>query len=82
MTIIIRCVFEEDGKIYLQVFLDDALYELNKKKAKYHTIDISERIDVNKTNLFYQKNVRFVTIGILKILVLSMNHIFAMVVMS
>ena len=28
-----------------------------------------------------QKNVIFVTIGILKILVLSMNHIFAMVVM-
>ena len=29
MTIIIRYVFEEDGKLYLQVFLDDALYELN-----------------------------------------------------
>ena len=29
MTIIIRSVFEEDGKLYLQVFLDDALYELN-----------------------------------------------------
>ena len=29
----------------------------------------------------YQNNVIFVTIGILKILVLSMNHIFAMVVM-
>ena len=29
MTIIIRCVFEEDGKLYLQFFLDDALYELN-----------------------------------------------------
>ena len=28
MTIIIRSVFEEDGKFYLQVFLDDALYEL------------------------------------------------------
>ena len=28
-----------------------------------------------------QKNVIFVTIGILKILVLSMNHIFPMVVM-
>ena len=28
-----------------------------------------------------QKNVIFVTIGILKILVLGMNHIFAMVVM-
>ena len=29
----------------------------------------------------HQKNMTFVTIGILKILVLSMKHIFAMVVM-
>ena len=29
MTIIIRSVFEEDGKIYPQVFLDGTLYELN-----------------------------------------------------
>ena len=29
MTITFRCVFEEDGKLYLQVFLDDTLYELN-----------------------------------------------------
>ena len=29
MTIIIRSVFEEDGKLYLQVFLDDTLYKLN-----------------------------------------------------
>ena len=28
MTITIRSVFEEDGKLYLQVFLDDALYEV------------------------------------------------------
>ena len=28
MTIIIRSVFEEDGKFYSQVFLDDALHEL------------------------------------------------------
>ena len=28
MTIIIRSVFEEDGKLYPQNFLDDALYEL------------------------------------------------------
>ena len=28
MTIIITSVFEEDGKLYAQVFLDDALYEL------------------------------------------------------
>ena len=29
MTIIIRCFFEENDKLYLQVFLDDTLYELN-----------------------------------------------------
>ena len=28
MTIVIRSVFEEDGKLYPQVFLDDGLYEL------------------------------------------------------
>ena len=28
MTIIIRSVFEEDGKFYPQVFLDDTLYEV------------------------------------------------------
>ena len=29
MTIIIRSVFEEDGKLYPQGFVDDALYELS-----------------------------------------------------
>ena len=28
MTIIIRSVFEEGGKLYPQVYLDEALYEL------------------------------------------------------
>ena len=28
MTITIRSAFEEDGKLYPQVFLDDTLYEL------------------------------------------------------
>ena len=46
---------------------------------EYERIDISEGIDVNKTNL--SKNVIFITIGILKILVLNMNLIFVMVVM-
>ena len=32
MAITIRYVFEEDGKLYLQVFLDDTLYELNIQK--------------------------------------------------
>ena len=30
MTITIRSVFKEDGKLYPQVFLDDTLYELNQ----------------------------------------------------
>ena len=29
MTITIRSVFEEDGKLYLQVFLEDTSIELN-----------------------------------------------------
>ena len=32
MTITIRSVFEEDGKLFLQAFLDDTLYELNVQK--------------------------------------------------
>ena len=28
MTITLRSVFEEDGKLYRQVFLDDTLHEL------------------------------------------------------
>ena len=33
MTIIIRSVFEEDGKLYPQLFLDEALYELSIPKT-------------------------------------------------
>ena len=29
MTVTIRSVFEEDAKLYPQVFLDDSLYKLN-----------------------------------------------------
>ena len=47
MTITIRSVFEEDGKLYPQVFLDDTFYI---KMLEYYRIDISEGIDVNKTN--------------------------------
>ena len=34
MTITIRSVFEEDGKLYPHVFLDDTLYELLYKNAR------------------------------------------------
>ena len=46
---------------------------------EYDRTDISEGMDINKTNA--SKNVIFLIIGILKTLVLTMNHIFAMVVM-
>ena len=46
---------------------------------EYDKTDISEGIDVNKTSA--SKDVIFVTIGILKILFLSTNNIFAMVFM-
>ena len=46
---------------------------------EYERIDISVGIEVNKTNLL--KNVIFVTIGILNMLVLTMKIIFIMDVM-
>ena len=36
MTINIRSVFEEDGKLYPQVFLDDSLQELVSFTSKRH----------------------------------------------
>ena len=46
---------------------------------EYNRLDISEGIDVNKANA--SKNVIFVIIGILKILVVGTNHILATAVM-
>ena len=46
---------------------------------EYERIDISEGIDVNKTNL--SKECDICHFGVLKTLVLNMNHSFAMVVM-
>ena len=39
ITITIRSVFEEDGKLHPQLFLDDTLYELNIWKC-YNTIEL------------------------------------------
>ena len=64
------------GKFYPQVYLDECLYEL--QMLEYDRIDISEGTDINKTKA---SSVKFVIIGTLKILVLNINHIFAMVVM-
>ena len=43
LKVIARSVFQEDGKYYTQFFLDQCLYE-------FDAIDISEGIDINKTN--------------------------------
>ena len=66
MTIIIRSVFEEGGKLYLQVVLDDALM-------------FQKELTIIKQ--VHQKDVCFVIIGTLKILDLNLNRIFVMNVM-
>ena len=48
LTIIFRCIFEKCGKFYPQLYLDDCLYEV--QMLEYDRTDISEGIDVNKTN--------------------------------
>ena len=53
LTIIVRSIFE-DGKFYLQLYLDNCLYELcianDLWMLEYNRIGISEGIDVKKTN--------------------------------
>ena len=49
-----------------------------KKCLQYDGIDVSEGIDINKTN---QKSVCFIIIGILNKLVINSNHIFVILVM-
>ena len=48
VTIVTRSVFEKNGKCYLQVYLDECLYEL--QMLEHDRIYISERININKTN--------------------------------
>ena len=48
MIIITRSVFKKHGKYYPQGFLDECLYDL--WMLEYHIINISEGININKTN--------------------------------
>ena len=80
MTITIRSVSEEDGKLYPQVFLDDTFYELSIEKC-WNTAELTFQRGLMLIKQIFQKNVIFVTIGILKILVVSMRRIFEMVFM-
>ena len=79
LIIIFRCIFEEDSKFYLQLYLDDCFYELRVYETLalvtgMDRIDISEGIGVNKINASKECDI---CLGF----VLSMSHIFAMVVM-
>ena len=48
---------------------------------QYEKIDASKGIDINSLNQIIQKNVLFVIIGILKMLVINLNHMFVINVM-
>ena len=69
LTMIVRSIFKDKDKFYAHVYLDKLLYELIFQKK------------LMLIKQMHQKNMIFVTIGILRILVLSMSHIFAVVVM-
>ena len=47
MTVVIRCVFKQNGVVYPQVYLDDCLYQIYKM-ISYERIDKSEGIDFNQ----------------------------------
>ena len=47
LAVIVRSVFQKDGKYYPQVFLDKCLCKI--QMLEYDRIDISEGIDINKT---------------------------------
>ena len=48
MIIAVTSVSLEENKRFIQVFLDECLYKL--KKLEYDRIDVSEGIDVKKTD--------------------------------
>ena len=78
MTITIKSVFEEGDKLYLQVFLEDALYELEKC---YNTKKLMFQKELTQTKQVHQKNVFFVIIGTFKMLDVHLSHMFVTNVM-
>ena len=79
MTIIIRSVFEEDDKLYLQIFLDDTLHELVSEF--YSTKELMFQKELMLIKQVCYKNVTFVAIGFLKTLDLNLKSMFVMDVM-
>ena len=75
ITIIKRSAFEEGGKLYPQLFLDDTLYELWKC---YSTKNLMFQKDLMLIKQVCQKNVCFVMIGTLKMLDSNLKSMFVM----
>ena len=75
MTIVIRSVFSEDGKFYPQLFLDDTLYELQKC---YSIKKIIFQKELMQRKQMHQKNLSFVTIGIVQMLDSNLKNMFVM----
>ena len=78
LTVIIRSIFEEDGKYHPQSFFDECLYEV--QMLEYDRIDISKGIDINKINGSKECNI-FPEWLFFLMKTLNVNHIFAMVAM-
>ena len=73
MTITIRSIFEEGGKLHPQVFSNDALNELWKC---YSTKKLLFQKELALIKPVCQKNVHFAIIGTLKILDLNLKQMF------
>ena len=73
VAIIVRSVFEEDGKLYPQLFLNDTFYELYKCYSTKKLMFQKELILIKQV---CQKNVCFAIIGTLKMMDLSLNPMF------
>ena len=74
----IRSFFEEGGKLYLQVFLNNTLYELQKFS---NTKKLIFQKGVTLIKQVHQKNVCFVVIGTSKMLDLNLSRMFVINVM-
>ena len=77
VTIIVRTVFEEDGKYYPHFSLDKCLYELWKCCS---TIELIFQKELTLIKQVSQKNVCFVLTGILKTLIINFIHMFVMAI--
>ena len=76
LTIVVRSIFEEDGKFYPQIYLDEFLHELQKWCSLIKLKILKELILIKLIN---QKSVKFVITAI-STMVLNLIQKFVMIV--